>query len=270
MSRGPVYASALLPTPIIPNDNKPLLVVFEAAAAGLWQNAAESAAAITITDQASMQAAEKSLLMLHDAEKAIEARRVELKKPITAFGKAIEEVVAQVSEPVSAAKRSLQGKIAMYVRAERAKAEEAQRLADEEARKAREAAEVERKRLQAEADAKHAAEVAKAAADAKELADMLGESAPAPEPVAVAPAPVVSVPEPARAPTVVMPKSEAIQMRKVQRVVVDDPSLIPRTIGTEVLMVPDMVAIKHVMMLGIPVAGCHVETTEEPVMARRA
>lgn len=187
MSPGPAYASVTLPEPIVAGNGKPMLVVFEAQQGAVWQALADRAAGIQVADADGMKAAEALVVELHMASKAVEARSVALKAPLTQLGKAIEQVVAGVADPVDSAKRSFQGKIAAFVRQEQARAEKARQEAEAAARIAREAAEKERARLQAEADAKHAAELAAAQAKAEQLrkVKILEISDPAAVPVSV-------------------------------------------------------------------------------------
>lgn len=246
-SSGPRQVGFDLPQPIVQQTaERALIEVFSQQQVAECEGLIAHANAAVPIDAATNAAAERTLLRLHDALKAVEARRVELKKPIAQMGKAIEEIAAKLAEPMDAAKRSLQGRIIAFSRAAREKAEKERQEAETAARREREAAE--------------AAALAKAAQEAKDLADVLGE------PVVVEPEPVAPVAP--RAPIPTAPPS-AVQPRKVLRVVIDDPSLIPYRVADQVLMHPDHAAIKRVLGLGINIPGARLVEDEQVAMAGR-
>lgn len=248
------------------------LQVIDAELGLLAQNQATAMKVLDITDATTFEVGNKLLLDSHKVLKDLEAARVKLKKPITDLGREIDRVVAGVADPLEAAKRSMQGKVLAYQRAEQEKAEKAKREAEEKARQEREAAEKERARLQAIADEQHAIEVAaakaKAAAEAQELEAILGKPVAA-EPVQVAPAPVVEAPK-VTAPAVVpeAPKAAAIQTRKVKRLQIDDEAVVPAYVGGQCLRPIDTAAVRRALEAGIAVAGCRIVEVEEIGMAR--
>ena len=271
VSPGPVYAAALMPAPIVGTADRPLLVVFEAAQAAQWQAMATQAGALAITDAASFDAANALLVTLHNAGKEVEARKAALKRPVIDTGKAIDQVVARVAEPLDAAKRSLQGKVAAYQAEQRRIADEARRKAEEAARIEREKAEAERARAQAEADAKHAAAVAaaKAAAQAEadELAALLG-TASAPVEVVVAPAPVIQARKVEVQQVAEAPRSSAVVTRMVPTLEIADASLIPISIGGIELRPVDTAAVKRAIAAGLVVPGAAMVDKPTNAMAR--
>lgn len=240
-------------------------------------NLVTAAKVLEVVDTATFEAGNNILIKAHATLKELEAARVKLKKPITELGKAIDQVVASVADPLELAKRTMQGRVSAFQRAEQAKADALRREAEERARIEREAAEKERQRLQAEADAKHAAEVAaaeaKAKADAEELAEVLGKPVEA-APVQVAPAPVVEAPKPA-APSPVIPAapvSSAIQTRKVPVLVVKDAGALVAFLfanGMADLVSFDMPEIKRRRDAGVPLPGLEVEIREQTAMVGR-
>lgn len=222
------------------------------------QNLATAAKVLEVTDAATFDAANRILMDMHAAAKAIEARRVELKKPITQLGKAIDSVCANVADPLDVAKRTLQGRVVAYQRAEQEKADRARREAEEKARQEREAAERERQRLQAEADAK-------AKQEAEEMAAILGKPVE-PEKVTVeAPKPAASVPAPV---IPAAPKAAAVQVRKVKKLVIDDEAAVPAYVAGINIRPIDNAAVRKLIEAGITVAGCRMVEVEEIGMAR--
>lgn len=249
------------------------LEVIDAALGLKAQNLTQAIKVLDVVDAATFEAGNRLLIESHQALKDLEAARVKLKKPITELGRAIDSVVANVADPLEAAKKSMQGKVAAHQRAEQEKAAKAQREAEEKARIEREAAEQERARLQAIADAKHAAEVAaaqaKAEAEAKELEAVLGK--PVEVKVAeVAPAPKIaaSVPAPTPPITAAPVKAAAIQTRRVKKVVIDDERAVPAYVGGECLRPIDAGAVRRALEAGAAVPGCRIVEVEEVGMAR--
>lgn len=249
------------------------LEVLDAALGLRAQNLTQAIKVLDVVDAATLEAGNRLLIDSHRALKDLEAARVKLKKPITELGKAIDSVVAKVADPLEAAKKSMQGKVAAHQRAEQEKAAKAQREAEEKARIEREAAELERARLQAIADAKHAADVAaaqaKAEAEAKELEAVLGkpvevkvaEVAPAPKIAAFVPAPTPPI-------TAAPVKAAAIQTRRVKKVVIDDERAVPAYVGGECLRPIDSSAVRRALEAGVAVPGCRIVEVEEVGMAR--
>jgi hypothetical protein len=276
VSPGPIYAACTLPAPIVGTD-KPLLVVFEADKAALWQGMQDRAAALVIADAETFKAGNALLIEVAAQVKDIEARKAVLKRPVIDLGKAIDAVVANALTPLDTLKRSLSGKVVAFQTEQNRLAKEAADKAAAEARAAAELAEKERARLQAIADAEHAAKVAeaqaKAKAEADELAKMLGTDVE-PEAVTVAPAPVVVVAKPA--PVAVAPApvlASAVQVRDVPVHVVVDPAALAAFVcaqGMPELVSFDMPAIKRHLAAGISFPGIEVQIRKDNVMARGA
>lgn len=222
------------------------------------QNLVTAAKVLEVVDAATFETANRILVEIHAAGKALEARRVELKKPITALGKAIDSVVANVADPLDVAKRALSHRVVAYQRAEQEKAEKAKREAEEKAAAERAAAEAERARLQAEADAK-------AKQEAEDMARILG--APV-EPEKV----TVEAPKPAPAPappiTAAPVKATAIQTRKVKKLVIDDEAAVPAYVAGINIRPIDNAAVRKLVEAGVTVPGCRMVEVEEIGMAR--
>lgn len=222
------------------------------------QNLATAAKVLEVTDAATFDAANRILMDMHAAAKAIEARRVELKKPITQLGKAIDSVCANVADPLDVAKRTLQGRVVAYQRKLQAEAEAARIQAEEKAAAERAKAEMERARLQAEADAK-------AKQEADEMAAILGKPVE-PEKVKVEAPKFTPAPTP---PITAEPvKATAIQTRKVKKLVIDDEAAVPAYVGGQCLRPIDAAAVRRALEAGITVAGCRIVEVEEVVMVR--
>lgn len=229
---------------------------------------------LDVVDAATHEAGTRLLLESHQALKDLEAARVKFKKPITELGKAIDTVVANLADPLGLAKKSMQGKVAKYEAAEKAKADAIRREAEEKAAKERAEAEHERARLQAEADELHRQEVAaaeaKAKAEAEELAAVLGKPVEA-KPVEVAPAPKVELPfTPAPTPPITAApiKPSAIQMRKVKKMVVDDEAAVPAYVAGINVRPIDQSAVRKLLEASIAVPGCRIVEVEEVAMSR--
>jgi F0F1-type ATP synthase membrane subunit b/b' len=230
---------------------------------------------LKITDTLTYQTGNRLLTEAHTALKELEAARVKLKKPITDLGKAIDGVVAGVADPLEKAKRSMQGMVAAYDRAQREALEKAQREAEEKIRQEREAAEKERARLQAIADAEHAAKVAdakaKADAEAKELEEILGKPVES-TPVQVAPATVVAAAAPTTVIPVAAPLPKAVaQVVQVPVLTVTDPAALAAFLvaqGRADLVEFKMRDIKAMHDAGVPVAGVAIVMRDQTRMAR--
>ncbi len=237
----------------------------------LAQNQATAMKVLEICDAATFEVGNGLLIDSHKTLKELEASRVKLKKPITELGKTIDQVVANVADPLEAAKKAMQGKVAAYQRAEQAKAEKARQEAEAKAAAERAAAEAERARLQAIADAEHAAKVAeakaKAEADAKELEAILGKPVEA-EPVKVAPAPKIEAAVVKITETPIAPIASAFQARKVQRLEFTDRAQVPISCGIYVLRPIDETAVKKALMAGAVIPGVRLVEAEILAMGR--
>jgi F0F1-type ATP synthase membrane subunit b/b' len=235
------------------------------------QNLVQAIKVLDIVDGTTFDAGNAICIKAHDTLKKIEAQRVALKRPINELAKAIESVCASVADPLEAAKKSMQGKVAAFQKAEQAKADALRREAEERARIEREAAEKERARLQAIADAEHAERVAaakaKAEADAKELEAMLGAPVVA-EAVNVAPAPVIQAAVVKITETPIAPIASAIQTRKVQKVEFTDRILVPVAVGGVVLRPIDEAAVLKALKDGAVIPGARLIEVEQLAMGR--
>lgn len=224
-----------------------------------------AAANFEIADAAAFARANDMATVMHATEKEIEARRVYLKRPLTDTAKAIEAVVDGVAGPLSAARKSLVGKIQAWDTKQKAAAAEAQR-------KAKEAAEAQQREAQRIADEEHAKKVAAAKAqaeqEAKELEAVLGKPV-APEPVKVEPAPIVAPVKPA--PIVAPVAPSAVTTRMVANLVITDPRKVAAAyqVGMEILVRLDEAAIKRAIDAGAIVEGAHIEMVEQIAMKRQ-
>ncbi len=222
-----------------------------------------------------IDAAEKATIPLTDAKKDLSAnvmayRRELEKQQALAEKKAREEAEARAQAERVRLEAERQAKIA----AQRAAYEAEKAAAEAE----RQRLEVERQAVIAARNAAHAAEVAAAEAQRKmlldedpfaEVADIAVPQAPSePPPVMVEappapsePPPVVVVPVVERLPVAALGKS-AVRSSTRQRLVIDNPTIIPREIAGAVLMVPDEKAIEKLLRAGVFVSGCRLETYE--------
>ena len=57
-------------------------------------------------------------------------------------------------------------------------------------------------------------------------------------------------------------KSSSVRTTKTQKVIIDDPTKIPYSIGNVVLLIPDTTAIKKLLKAGMDVPGCRLDTEE--------
>ncbi len=274
---GPRQLSVALPSPILQqNDGKALIEVYTQQQVASCEIAVQRESAMTITDSESLIIGNSLVVALADAEKAIEARAKQLKAPLKQTMEAIQEMTAVLIDPVTAAKKSLQGKLMTFKRAEDARIEAERRAAELKAHQERQAAEMERKRLQAEADAKHAAEVAaaqaKAAQDAKDLEELLGSPVEV-APVVIAPAPKIELPIVSTKVAMVAEKpiEVAVNTRKDKRVEITDLRALCRHIadgGSLDLVQANTVALKNAMGNGAQIPGAQLIEVETFVQKR--
>ena len=177
------------------------------------------AAAPSTVDADTMPLADRSSAELHRIEKAIEAQRVALKKPINDIGKAIDNICKNASAPVAEARRKINGMIGKHLaEIERQrqeairKAEEERRRIEAEARRAAEEAEAERRRQEAQ--------IADETCGLFDGIDMAPEEPPPPPPPPPPQLPAVVIPPPA--------KSGSVTMRTVKVLRITDRDAIPR------------------------------------------
>lgn len=220
------------------------------------------ASTFDITDTGSFAKANDLATVMHGTEKEIEARRVYLKRPLTDTARLIEAAVDGVAAPLSAARKSLVGKIQAWDTKQKAAAAEAQRKAKEEAD--RQQAEAQRI-----ANEEHAARVKaaneEAAKQAKDLEEILGKPVEV-QPAAVAPAVMVAPIKPA--PIVAPLPPSAVTTRTVAKLVITDPRKIAAAyqVGMEILVRLDEAAIKRAIEAGAIVEGAHIEMVETVAM----
>lgn len=221
-----------------------------------------ASSAFDITDADTFAKANDLATVMHATEKEIEARRLFLKRPLTDTAKAIEAAVDGVAGPLSAARRSLVGKIAAWDKKQKDAALAAQREAEKKA-------EDERLAKQKLADEEHAAKVKaaqeQAAKDAKELEDLIGSPVEV-APVKVEPAPVVAAVMPAAVAAPVAPS--AITTRTVPELVIDEnhPALAAFQVGGEMLVTVNRAAVKRVLDAGGILPWAHIKMVEQVAM----
>lgn len=266
MSAAPITVPHDLPAPAIE--------VVPALLAAQVETAVADAAGIAITDAASFEVANALVVRLHQLDKDVAAHGERIKKPLNGLLKAVRECLDRAADPVQAAKKSVQVKLAAWTREQQRLADEARQKAEAEARAAREAAEKERQRLQAEADAKHAAEVAaaqeKAKKEAEELAAVLGAPVEAVK-VELPPAPKVELPQSvAAAPAPVVPEvpKSAVATRKVRKVEITNAAAVPVSCGGFELRPIDTAALRKALESGLVIPGARIIEAEEVAMAR--
>ena len=242
--------------------------VFAATLEVLKQDVADKSAALVassafdVVDAGTMAKANDLATLMHATEKEIEARRLYLKRPLTDTAKAIEAAVDGVAGPLSAARRSLVGKIAAWDKRQKDAALAAQREAERIAKEQQEAA-------QAKANEEHAAKVKaekeRTEKEAKELEAILGTPV-AVAPVVVAPAPVVAPVKPAAVAAPVAPS--AVTTRLVPEIVIDEahPALAAFKVGNENLITVNRAAVKRVLDAGGVLAWAHIKMVEQVTM----
>lgn len=221
-----------------------------------------AASSFEITDAATFAKANDMATVMHSTEKQIENRRLYLKRPLTDTARLIEAAVDGVASPLSAARRSLVGRIAAWDKKQKDAALAAQREAERKA-------EEERLAKQKLADEEHA-RLVKAAQDeadkqAKELAEVLGTPVEA-KPVEVAPAPVVAAVKPAPVAAPVAPS--AVTTRTVPELVIDEshPTIAQFKVGGELLININRAAVKRVLDAGGVLAWARIEMREQVAM----
>lgn len=187
-----------------------------------------AALAAKVTDAESHRAAEAIHAQLKAAEKELEATRVAVKAPALAVCKQIDEIAKPFTTGLLEQRKALELRIAAWTTQENARIEA-------ENRAAREKALAEERRLEAER-----------AADRCPIEDPDTLKPIRVEPVAIQ-----------------RPIASGVTVRMVPRLVIDDPSMIPRElrVGSAciVLMVPDEKAIAALFKAGIDVPGCRME-----------
>lgn len=204
-------------------------------------------------NESTAQAADKASAELHRIEKLIEARRTEMKKPVTALSKAIEEVCKSASAPVEDARRKLNGKIGQFLRSQE-EARQATIRAAQEAERLRQEAETNR----IEAERKAREEAAKPVEQVDEL--FIGFVEPAPVPVPPPAQAKVVIP----APIVIPPKqaSASVSLKTIKVLKITDPDAIPR-----IYLDRNDARVKKALLDGIAVPGA--ELVEEQVAAQK-
>jgi hypothetical protein len=236
------------------------------------KNLTIAAGVLDIVDAATFEAGNALLIKAHATVQALEKQRKTMTGPINDLKKQIDAVVASVAEPLEAAKKAMQNKVAVYQRQEFAKAEKARQEAEAKAAKERAEAEHERARLQAVADELHRQQVAaakeKAEQEAKDLEAVLGAPVEA-APVVVAPAPVIqAAPVAAVVPVAAAPIASAVQTRRVQRVEFTDRMLVPINCGIFILRPIDEAAVKRALLAGAVIPGVRLIEVDQIAMAR--
>lgn len=226
------------------------------------------AAAVRISDPASLAEAEAVFVALDAFTKEVHTGRMEITRKLDAL-KA--EIMDAESTAVDALKihRDAVGRAITTFRAE------LRRIAEENARKAREAAEAEAKRLREEAEANAKREADRVAAEQKHQAEeaaLFGDDSPAPvaRPAPVVPViPVVPTVAPIMAPAVPDLPRSAVKTQTRKRLVIDDPAKVIAEAckgggllyGRTVLVI-DEKAIDAICRAGCAVPGARLEEYE--------
>jgi hypothetical protein len=247
----------------VPNPGQQVaLRVFEDADVTAWRVAIATAGEVDVTSDAMLLVANKTLAQLTAADDAIDKRKVELVKPLEAFIAAVKSVAKEVGDPVATAKRALTNKIAVY---DQKRKDEIERVRAAEEKRVNEWATAQADKIKAENDRLAAAAQVKA----DRLRELLGDDAPVPPPKPV-PEPVLTV---IAAPIVVKAMRPAVaagaSMRKVPRLVINDPSKIPYQVGGQVLLEPKKSVILDVLTGGADVPGCEIKYEMEAASTRR-
>lgn len=216
------------------------------------------AMAMTPSDAASLDRANDLFRKVDKLAKTIADGRLEVTRPIDALKKKIIAAEEQATKPLAEAKTALGARITACAR-------ELQRQREEIERKAREEAEAkaraERERLEAERQAKIKAdreEHERQTKAAEEEARLFGTEAEEIAPPAPPP-PVVVVPEVVLPPEAQLPIKSAARTTTRQKLVIDEPKLIPVELGGVRLLVPDEKAITAMLKAGVQIPGCRLE-----------
>jgi hypothetical protein len=237
----------------------------DARAAEVERQVAEARAqaeAIQVRDQAEADVAAEYLREIRRRQKAAEAERVELTKPLLDTKKKIDKRIKDAVAPYDEAFDVVQGRLGTYTaEQERIRQEEEARLEaerQERERKAREArerqeAEERAKRDQAEAEYEEAAQLAREAADGedREAAESLAtEAAEKVDDAFVAEQAIASLPEVSLPKAVVpsAPRQDGISGRTKREATITDRAALPEFLpdGTPLIVV-DMVALRRWM-----------------------
>lgn len=235
------------------------LEVFQLEIVSAWNKKAIAADQLSVTDEETLKIANRLAVELATAIKAVDARKDELCRPAKQFQDSVRGIAQGVEQPLAAAKKAIANKITIYIRDRdnriAKERQEAQARLDEQAR-------IERERQAAEAEMIRI----KREQDAKELADLLGDIA-APAPAAEPPSSTVTtIVKAARLPDAPQVAKAAATIRKIKRLKIIDPSLIPYQIGGEILLEPQKAAIMRCMSAGASVPGCILEEVEETMI----
>lgn len=232
--------------------NLPAAVIEVLPAEIAGQIVAAIAAVPAVVDETTAEAADAASAELHRLEKLIEKRHETLKRPLIDLRSAIDGVVKRNLQPISEARRSLNGKIGAHLR----KQEEARQAAIR-------AAEEERRRQEEEQrQAEEAARTASAPAQSPAEDDLFGGfTEPADqskvETERLSPKPVVPaapIPPPAA--------SKAVNLRVVKVLRINDPAAIPRS-----FMDINEARVRKALLDGIAVPGA--ELVEETDVAQK-
>lgn len=225
----------------------------------------KAAREIEVKDVASLEVGNTIFRQVDQLAKAISAGRLEVTRPIDALKKAIIAAEEKATEPLLEAKSDL-GKriITCQKELERQRLEAEQKAREEAEMKAAE----ERQRLEAERQAKIAQQETerKAAEDAARAeAAMFGED---PEAVVAKLPPVEVIPPVVVIPIVELPSAvnplprAAVRTTRRQRLVIDNPELVPTMMANVRLLVPDEKSIEKLMKAGVEVPGCRLVDIE--------
>ena len=254
---GPRHLDITMPQPVISGAIKSLFEVVPQALVGKFKELTTFANAAEITDATSHKIAAEILVKIHAADKALEERRKEVKAPFIQTGKAIDDIMKSISDPIIGAKKSLIARISEYEQAEKRRIYLLQQEAEKKEREEREAHELERKKLQSEADA--AAKI-----EADEAAELLGT------PVEVVAEKPIFMPFLPAKPAAIIPAApkSAVTQRTVKTLSITDASKIPRELGGIQLWTLNEMAVRKLIDAGVTVPGAEIIESKVDVMGR--
>ena len=178
------------------------------------------------------EAANEFYSRLVKVNKQIEAQRKEVKAPITALGKAVDSAVTELTTPLDVEKSTIEKLIATEYRRQQAeilKAQQEQQRKEQEARNAAEKA-------ANDGDAIGVIQASLKIDEAKTESTMLKAASKS--------------------------IASTVTIAKIKQLVVDDASKIPYSINNVILLTPNEVAIKALLLAGVSVPGCHIEEVD--------
>lgn len=220
---------------VLKNDAPATVVVLTAEIETRIETTRRELAGVTaIDDVFGLATADELYLKGRKLLKEIEEERIKVKAPFLSISTQIDKLAKDAGKPLSLAVDELSTKIIGYQR--------------------------EQARLEREAQAKAEAERQKALMDA-EASRKAQEALMTPEQAKIAPPVIAPIVAPLR-PIPQVIKSSAITTKMVKVLVIDDPKLIPYSIGGKVLLVPNESVIEALLRAGMEIPGCRLEEQE--------